>query len=153
MQRSRTYNHHHHHNHFMALFLGPPGWAGARTELLDIMVQGKINRGRHTDHPDGRHSILTKQCLPPPSPIFYRPDALPAAQPTVSKHWRQTNIHVTKYSRAIYNAYNIQNEGRLKFIKKALKTKLQNCKEVTKRTMQHPQLTAKLQIQSQDFPT
>jgi len=21
--------------------------------------------------------------------IFYRPDALPAAQPTVSKHWRQ----------------------------------------------------------------
>ena len=22
-------------------------------------------------------------------PIFYRPDALPAAQPTVSKHWRQ----------------------------------------------------------------
>jgi len=24
-----------------------------------------------------------------PPPIFYRPDALPAAQPTVSKHWRQ----------------------------------------------------------------
>jgi len=23
------------------------------------------------------------------APIFYRPDALPAAQPTVSKHWRQ----------------------------------------------------------------
>jgi len=30
----------------------------------------------------GHHSIWTKQC---PSP----PDALPAAQPTVSKHWRQ----------------------------------------------------------------
>jgi len=32
--------------------------------------------------------------------VFYRPDALPAAQPTVSKHWRQqkqvANIH--KYS-------------------------------------------------------
>jgi len=53
------------------------------------MVQGKINRGRHTDHPDGHHSIQTKQCPPPPSPMFYRPDALPAAQPTVSKHWRQ----------------------------------------------------------------
>ena len=24
------------------------------------------------------------------SPIFYRPDTLPAAQPTVSKHWRQS---------------------------------------------------------------
>ena len=50
------------HNRFTALFPGPPGWAGARTELLDFMVQGKINRGRHTDHPAGRHSIRTNQC-------------------------------------------------------------------------------------------
>ena len=34
------------------------------------MVQGKINRGRHTDHPAGCHSIRTNQCPPPPSPIF-----------------------------------------------------------------------------------
>ena len=48
------------------------------------MVQGDINRGRHTDHLAGRHSIRTNQCPPPPSPhIFYGPDALPAAQPTV----------------------------------------------------------------------
>ena len=53
-------------------------------ELLDFMVQGKINRGRHTDHPAGCHSIRTNQCPPPPSPIFYRPDAVPAAKPTVS---------------------------------------------------------------------
>jgi len=33
------------------------------------MVQGKINRGRHIDHPAGRHSIWTNQCLPPP-PFF-----------------------------------------------------------------------------------
>ena len=47
----------------------------------------KVNRDRHADHPAGRHSIRTNQCLPPPSPIFfYRPDALPAAQPTTSKH-------------------------------------------------------------------
>ena len=70
-------------------FLGQPGWAGARREHLDFMVQGKINSGTHTDHPHGCHSIRTKQCPPPPSPIFYRPDALPATQPTVSKHWRQ----------------------------------------------------------------
>ena len=56
----------HHHNRFTALFPGPPGWAG-----LDFMVQGKINRGRHTDHPAGCHSIRTNQCLPPPSPIFF----------------------------------------------------------------------------------
>ena len=43
---------------------------GARRELLDFMVQGKINRGRHTDHTAGRHSIRTKQCPPPSSPCF-----------------------------------------------------------------------------------
>jgi len=58
-----------HHNHFTALFPGPPGWAAARRELLDFMVQGKINRGRHADHPAGRHSIWTNQCPHPPSPI------------------------------------------------------------------------------------
>ena len=41
--------HSHTHNRFTALFPGPPGWAGARRELVDFMVQGKINRGRHTD--------------------------------------------------------------------------------------------------------
>jgi len=34
---------------FYGPFPGPPGWASARSELLDFMVQGKINRGRHTD--------------------------------------------------------------------------------------------------------
>jgi len=33
---------------FYGPFAGPPGWAGARRELLDFMVQGEINRGRHT---------------------------------------------------------------------------------------------------------
>jgi len=42
--------------------------------------------GRHTDHLAGHHSIWTNLHHPP---IFYRPDALPAAQLTASKHWRQ----------------------------------------------------------------
>jgi len=69
-------NHHlgtivqHHTTTVLWPFLGPPGWAGARRELLDVMVQGKINRGRHTDHPAGHHSMCTNQCPPPPSPHF-----------------------------------------------------------------------------------
>ena len=47
-------------------FPGPPGWDGARRELLDLMVQGEINRGRHTDHLAGCHSIRINQCPPPP---------------------------------------------------------------------------------------
>jgi len=69
--QQHRYWHDNRHDHFTALFPGPPGWAGARRELLDFVVQGKINRGRHTDHPAGRHSIRTNQCPPPPSPIFF----------------------------------------------------------------------------------
>jgi len=59
-----------HHNRFMALFLGLLGEPVPEEKLLDFMVQGKINRGRHTDHPAGRHSIQTNQCPPPSSPYF-----------------------------------------------------------------------------------
>ena len=61
-----------HHKRFTALFPGPPSWAGARRELLDFMLQGKINRGRHTDHPAGSYSIRTNQCPPPPPPHIIR---------------------------------------------------------------------------------
>jgi len=84
--------HHQHHNCFTALFLGPPGWAGDGRELLDFIVQGEINRGRHTDHPAGRNSSQTNQCPPPPSPIFfYGPDALPAAQPNQQRQSTEGN--------------------------------------------------------------
>jgi len=31
--------------------------------------------------------------------LFYRPDALPVAQPTVSKHWREGRICYNRYVR------------------------------------------------------
>ena len=68
LTRSYKSSKNHHHNHFTALFPGPPGWAGARRELLHLMVKGKINRGRQTDHPAGHQSIWTKQCALPSSP-------------------------------------------------------------------------------------
>jgi len=71
----------HHHNCFKALFPVPSEWAGPRRDLLDFIVQGKINRGRHTDHPAGRHSIRTNQCPPPPSPIFLQARC-PSCHPT-----------------------------------------------------------------------
>ena len=78
-----------HHNRLRPFFRDPPRWASARRELLDFMVQGKTNRGRHTNHPARRHFIRTNH-----PPIFYRLDALPAAQPTVSNHWRHRMITV-----------------------------------------------------------
>jgi len=83
----------HTHKHFTALLPGPPGWAGARGELLDFMVQGTINRGRHTDHPDGRHSIRTNQCPPPPSSPYFLQAGCPSCRPTNSVKALKANKH------------------------------------------------------------
>jgi len=75
LQLRHVLTHTHTHNRFTALFPGPPGWAGARRERLDFMVQGKINRGRHSDHPAGRHatpSRLTSAHLHHLPPYFLR---------------------------------------------------------------------------------
>ena len=68
---------------FYGPFFGTPGVAGARRELLDFMVQGQINRSRHTDHPVGHHSIRTNQCPPPPSSHFLQ-CGCPSCHPTNS---------------------------------------------------------------------
>ena len=58
------------------------------------MVQGKINRGRHTDHPAGRHSIRTNQCPPLPSPHFLQAGC-PSCRPTNSvKAPKATSAHI-----------------------------------------------------------
>jgi len=81
--------HLHHTTHTPQPFYGPfPGTTQVsrcqkRRELLDFMVQVKINRGRHTDHPAGRHSMQTNQCPPPPSPIFLQAGC-PSCHPTNS---------------------------------------------------------------------
>jgi len=76
------------------LFRDHPGEPVPEEKFWTLWCKERYNRGRHTDHLVGCHSIRTNQCLSPPSPIFYSPDAIPAAQPTVSKHWRQqTTTH------------------------------------------------------------
>jgi len=59
---------------------GLPGWAGTRKVkpiwilLKQETVSGSASRSRQITTPAPHHSV------------FYRPDALPVAQPTVSKH-------------------------------------------------------------------
>ena len=83
----------HTHTRLMALCPGLPGWAGTRNvkpvgfywskrQWLAVASAGPyaslhLARSRQITMPTPHHSV------------FYRPDALPAAQPTVSKHWRQ----------------------------------------------------------------
>jgi len=79
---THTHTQTHTHTHTQP-FYGPFSGARARRELLDFMVQGKINRGRHTDRPAGRHSIRTNQCPPPLSPHFLQA-GYPSCGPTNS---------------------------------------------------------------------
>ena len=68
------------------------------------MVQGVINRGRHTDHPAGRHSIRTNQCPPPLSPHIFLQAKCPSCRPTNSvKALKATRIqcNVIRNSNAV----------------------------------------------------
>jgi len=80
----------------MALFPGLPKWAGTRKvkPISILLKQDSVNssgiswaicksapRSRQTTTPAPHHSG------------FYRPDALPATQPTASTHWRQVLYH------------------------------------------------------------
>jgi len=58
------------------------------TTPLDFYAAGEDNGGRGTDSPGGHHPNQANGAPTPTTPprFFYRPDALPAAQPTASKH-------------------------------------------------------------------
>ena len=78
-------------NHHTTTVLRPffrdhPGEPVPEDNFWTLWCKGRLTEA-DTDHPAGRHSIRTNQCPPPPSShIFYGLDALPAAQPTLSKH-------------------------------------------------------------------
>ena len=75
----------------MALYLGQPGWAGTR-KIISIWISLKQETGSGS----GISWYICKSAprsrqITTPAPhrsVFYRPNALPVAQPTVSKHWR-----------------------------------------------------------------
>ena len=99
---SLTHSHTHTHTH---PFNGPL----SGTTRVRRYQKGKTNldftEARDSEwqwHQLGRMQVCTSlqtdnhASTPPLS--FYRPDALPAAQPTVSKHWRRTYTHFnTRY--------------------------------------------------------
>jgi len=72
------------YNHFYAppgLCPGLPGWAGTRK------VTSGISWARCNFAPRPRQIATLLSTSAPHHSVFYRPYALPAAQPTVSKHW------------------------------------------------------------------
>ena len=77
------------HTHTHTLCPGLPGWAGTRkVKLIWILLNQEIVSGSGISWAICKSAPRSRQ-ITMPAPhrsVFYRPDALPAAQPTVSKH-------------------------------------------------------------------
>jgi len=74
----------------MALFPGVPRWAGTRkVKPIWISLKQETVSGSGISWDICKSAPHSRQ-ITTPTPhrsVFYRPDALPAAQPTASKHW------------------------------------------------------------------
>ena len=77
------------HTHLTALFPGVPRWAGTRKvkPIWILLKRDSEWQWHQLGHVQVSTSLQTDNHTSTP-PLFYRPDALPAAQPTASKHWR-----------------------------------------------------------------
>ena len=77
--------------HLTALCPGLPGWGSTRkVKPIWILLKQETVSGSGISRAVCKSAPRTTQ-ITTPAPhhsVFYRPDALPAAQTTVSKHWR-----------------------------------------------------------------
>ena len=85
------------HTHpFNGTFSGTTGWAGTRkVKPIWILLKQETASGSGISWAickSASHSRQITMPVPHHSKVFYRPDALPAAQPTASKHWRDNSI-------------------------------------------------------------
>ena len=79
------------HTHLMALCPGLPGSASARkVKPIWILLKQETVSGSGISWAVCKSASSCRQItMPVPHhSFFYRPDALPAAQPTASRHWR-----------------------------------------------------------------
>ena len=84
------------HTHlFNGPFLGLPGWAGTRkVKPIWILLKQETVSGSAISWAICKSAPRSRQ-ITTPAPhhsVFYRPDALPVAQPTASKHWKQIQL-------------------------------------------------------------
>jgi len=81
----------HTHTRLRALFHWLPRWAGTRkVKPIWILLKQETMSGSGISWAICKSASCSSQ-ITTPAPhhsVFYRPDALPAAQPTVSEHWR-----------------------------------------------------------------
>ena len=96
---NHTHTHHTHtHTHIRltALFPRLPRWAGTRkVEPIWILLKQETVSGSGISWARCKSAPSSRQITTPAShhSVFYRPDALPAAQPTASKHTHHNIVY------------------------------------------------------------
>jgi len=101
--RTHAHTHTHTHTRLTALFPGLPGWASTRKgKPIWILLKHETVSGSGISWAICKSAPRSRQ-ITTPAPhhsVFCRPDALPATQPTASKHWRHDKyIKIYKYSK------------------------------------------------------
>ena len=99
------------HTRLMALFPGLPKWASTRkVKPIWILLKQETVSGSGISWAICKSSPRCRQ-ITTPAPhhsVFYRPDALPATQPTASKHWRhKVSLYVTCHFNVSLYATNV----------------------------------------------
>ena len=99
------HTHTHTHTRLTARCPGLPGWAGTRkVKPIWILLKQETVSGSGISWAVCKSASRSRQ-ITTPAPhrsVFYRPDALPVTQPTVSKHWRQKGNKVIKSNLSLY---------------------------------------------------
>ena len=93
--------HTHARTRLMALFPGLPGWGSTRkVEPIWILLKQETVSGSGISWAISKSASRSRQTKTPAPhhSVFYRPDALSATQPTVSKQWRQSALTAPHWS-------------------------------------------------------
>ena len=101
------YYYYYYYTHLTALCPGLPGWASTRkVKPIWILLEQEIVSGSGISWAICKSAPRSRQ-ITTPAPhhsVFYRPDALPATQPTASKHWRLFQITEEKTHCMLYHS-------------------------------------------------
>ena len=103
----------HTHTRLTALFPGLPGWVGTRkVKPIWILLEQETVTGSGISWAICKSAPRFTQITTPAHhhSVFYSPDALPAAQPTASKHWRQQQTHIIKILKTAF-IHNVNDDG------------------------------------------
>ena len=87
----------HYYNHLTASFPGQPRLAGTRkVKPIWILLEQETVSGSGISWAICKSAPRSRQTTTPTPhhSFFYRPDALPAGQPTASKHWRHNKLYI-----------------------------------------------------------